>query len=274
MKYADLHLHTNFSDGTNTVAELLQKAKDAGLSCISITDHDTVEGLKYLKENIKNPDLEVIPGIELTAEHEDKEIHILGYFIDFENKSFLEQLAAIKRARVKRIKDMTAKLKSLNVNIDPEEVLCLSEVGTVGRLHLARVMLKNGCVASLQEAFNKYIGDNGPAYVGRFRLSPEKAIQLIERVGGVSVLAHPYSLSKQDLIPKLVDFGLSGIEVYYPEHSSSQIRNYLEVARKFDLLITGGSDCHGNAKPTELIGEIKLPYDFVEKIKLRRRLLL
>jgi hypothetical protein len=132
-------------------------------------------------------------------------------------------------------------------------------------------MFSKGCVCSTQEAFNKYIGDNGPAYVGRFRLSPAEIIKLIAKAGGVAVLAHPYCLPDQNLILTLIDLGLDGLEIYYPEHSASQIRKYLEIAKKHNLLVTGGSDCHGFAKPTELIGKIKLPYELVEKMKLKAR---
>jgi len=269
MKYADLHLHTNFSDGTYTVPELLEKAKSRDLDCIAITDHDTVEAFAYLKNNISALTLEVIPGVELTADYEGKEVHILGYFVDCENKEFLKELALIKQARVTRIYEMVDKLKGLGMSISAEDVFKLSDGGTVGRLHLARAMFARGCVCSTQEAFNKYIGDNGPAYVGRFRLSPAEAIKLIANSGGVAVLAHPYCLPDQNLIFKLIDLGLDGLEIYYPEHSASQIKNYLGIAQKYNLLVTGGSDCHGFAKPTELIGKIKLPYELVEKMKLK-----
>ncbi len=270
MKYADLHLHTKFSDATYSVEELISVAAEKGLSCIAITDHDSVDGLIYLRDNIPNPSIEVIPGIELSCDIDSYEAHILGYFVDIDNYEFRIKLEEIKDARRKRICDMTDKLKDLGIVIDPQEVFDLSGNGTVGRLHLARVMHKNGFISNTTEAFYKYIGDNCPAYVSQFRLTPEEAIKLLLKVGAVPILAHPYSLRNQELIYSLLDSGLRGLEVYYPEHTQGMQEHYLNFTKKYNLLISGGSDCHGNAKIRSSIGSVKIPYELVEKIRNSR----
>ncbi len=267
MKFADLHLHTVFSDGTYTPEELSRAASKAGLSVISVVDHDTVLGLGVAKEACLREGIELVPGIELTAEFEGLEIHILGYFIDYENPLLLERLGFLKKNRIERIHRITDKLKTLGKNLEPQDVFALAEKGTVGRLHVAQAMMKKGLVKSTWEAFQLYIGDKCPAYVLGFRFSPQETIELIRKVGGIPVLAHPYSLGKDDLITKFVDCGLMGLEVYYTEHSAAMTKKYLEIARKYNLLITGGSDCHGLAKPEVKIGSIKIPYSLVESLK-------
>jgi len=267
MKFADLHLHTAFSDGTYTPEELVKKAKAKGLSAIAIADHDSIEGIPLAIEAARDEDIEVIPGIELTAEYEGLEIHILGYFIDYKNKQLQEKLDSLAIIRKERIYKILDKLAELGIKIDPQVVFDISGSGTTGRLHIARALLKEGAIKSINEAFQKYIGDRCPAYVCGFRFSPQDAIELIRGVGGIAVLAHPYLLKRDELIPEFVKCGLQGLEVYYPEHTQAMINFYLEMAKKYNLLVTGGSDCHGKAKPEVKIGMIKLPYELVEKIK-------
>lgn len=265
--YADLHLHTKFSDGTFTLSQLILLAKKAGIDCISITDHDSVAA--YLTDFPKQ-DIEIIPGIELTADVNNSEVHLLGYCIDYQALWFQKKLKDICSSRIERMKEMCAKLTQLGMALDYEEVLALAGHSCVGRLHLARLMVKKDYVFGLQEAFDKYIGDGGPAYASKFRLTPQEAIALILKAQGIPVLAHPYSLANQDLIPEFVKSGLMGIEAIYPEHTSSQTRHYQQLAKEYGLLITGGSDCHGEAKPQIRIGEVKIPYDLVEKLKAAR----
>ncbi|MDD5166546.1 MAG: PHP domain-containing protein, partial [Candidatus Omnitrophica bacterium] len=170
IKSADLHLHTLFSDGTYTPQELIEKAKKAGLSCIAVVDHDTVSGIEPALEAAKSENIEVVPGIELTAEYEGSEIHILGYFIDYKNKEFIKKLEALRENRIGRIHKILAKLKDAGVSLNPQAVFDIAQQGTVGRLHIARAMVKEGIVISIFEAFRKYIGDKCPAYVSGFRL--------------------------------------------------------------------------------------------------------
>ena len=267
MKFADLHLHTLFSDGTYTPEELVTQSLRVGLSTISVVDHDTTDGIEPAIEIAKTKNIEVLPGIELSAEYDGLEIHILGYLIDYKRKNLQEKLEFLRKNRIARIYKIVDKLKGIGITLKAEDIFDIARQGTVGRLHVARAMVKAGLVGSIMEAFQKYIGDKSPAYVCNFRFSPTDAIKLIKDVGGIPVLAHPYTLNKDDLIPKFIDYGLMGLEVYYPEHTQGAVNLYLGLAKKHNLLITGGSDCHGNAKPEAKIGSIKIPYALVEKLK-------
>lgn len=269
MKFADLHLHTVFSDGTYTPAGLVKEAKAQGLSSIAVADHDTVKGIIPTLEAAKRLDLEIIPGIELTAEYEGLEIHFLGYLIDYQHQELIERLELLYQNRIERIYKITGKLKEQGVDLEAKSVFEVSQEGSPGRLHIARALLAKGKVNSIYEAFQKLIGDKCPAYVSGFKLSPLQAMELIKDSGGVAVLAHPYSIRKDELIPELVSQGLMGLEVYYPEHSQAMVNFYLDLAKKYNLLVTGGSDCHGSAKPEVKIGSIKIPYELVEKMKER-----
>jgi predicted metal-dependent phosphoesterase TrpH len=267
VKFADLHLHTFFSDGTYSPEELVSESAKAGLSAIAVVDHDTVEGIRPVLKEAGKKAIEIIPGIELTAEDDGSEIHILGYFVEYERKDFLEKLDILKKNRVDRIHKIINKLNELGMDLKAQDVFDIARCGTAGRLHVARAMVKAGVVGSTAEAFQKYIGDKGPGYVCGFRFNPQEAIKLIRDVGGISVLAHPYILSNDELVPKYVDYGIMGLEVYYPEHTQSMVNFYLRLAQKYNLLVTGGSDCHGRAKPDVRIGSIKIPYELVEKLK-------
>jgi predicted metal-dependent phosphoesterase TrpH len=267
MTYADLHLHTAFSDSTYSPEALVAAAKKAGLGCIAVVDHDTVAGIRPSLEAGENGGVEVLPGIELTAEYQGLEVHILGYLIDCQNAALIEQLENLKNIRVERIHQMVAKLQKLGMELEADDVFSLAGQGTVGRLHLARAMVKKGLVRSTGEAFARFIGEKGPGYVLGFRLAPKEAVELIKKAKGVPVLAHPYSLNRDELIPELINCGVMGLEVYYPEHTPSKREAYTAMAEKYHLLMTGGSDCHGSAKPEVKIGSIKVPYALVEKIK-------
>ncbi len=271
VKFADLHLHTVFSDGTFTPEELIKKAVKAGLSAVSIVDHDTIEGITPAVAAAREFGIEVVPGIELSSEYNGVEVHILGYCFDPANGDLRSKLALLRQNRIARVYEMVDKLKCLGIKLKAESVFEIGGDGTVGRLHIARAMVKDGFVGSTSEAFQRYIGDKSPAYVCGFRFSPLEAIQLIRGIGGVAVLAHPYLLRNDEMIRHFVDFGIMGLEVYYPEHTQSMINRYLELAKEYDLLVTGGSDCHGKAKPDIKIGLVKLPYQFVEGLKSAAR---
>jgi predicted metal-dependent phosphoesterase TrpH len=270
VKFADLHLHTIFSDGTYTPQELISESVEAGLAAIAVVDHDTIEGISPAIEIAKMENIEILPGIELSAEYEGCEVHILGYLVDYKRKDLLEKLETLKKNRIERIYKIVDKLKDMGVILEPEDIFSIAGGGTVGRLHVARAMLKKGKVDSLFEAFQKYIGDKNPAYVLGFRFSPSEAIKLIKDAGGIPVLAHPYTLNNDELILKFIDYGLMGLEVYYPEHTQGMTNFYLNLAKEYNLLITGGSDCHGNAKSEIKIGSIKIPYELVEKLKVAK----
>ncbi len=269
MKLADLHLHTNFSDSTFSPQQLVEEAKKAGLYCIAVTDHDIVSGIAPAKE-IASDSLEVIPGIELSAEIGSKEIHILGYFIDTEYSRLQEEIKKINLIRRERVYEMLDKLRKLGVDLEPDDVFNIASQGSISRLHIARAMVLKGKVANIYEAFSRYIGNKGPAYVGKFSLTPEDAIQLIKEAKGIAVLAHPQVSNCDELLPSFIKAGLRGLEVYYPEHSEVVVKYYLQVADRYGLLVTGGSDCHGEAKSGVTVGKVAIPYALVEKLKEER----
>jgi predicted metal-dependent phosphoesterase TrpH len=273
-RFVDLHVHTQHSDSTLTPEEVVDFAHEKGLSAISITDHDCIDGIAPSMERAKRYNIEIIPGVELTAEDNDFEVHILGYFIEWQADWFTKKLIEIRKARVSRIYEMAAKLKDAGIDIAPEKVFELSGPGAVGRLHLAMVLYNEGYTSSIREAFRKYIGNKAPCYVRKFKLTPQEAIDMILKLGGVPVLAHPHVLGRDDIIPKLAEKGLRGIEVYHFEHPHNATLHYEDIAFENNLLVTGGSDCHGMGKGSilmgrikVLMGRIKVPYKILEGLR-------
>lgn len=267
IRFADLHVHTSFSDSTFSPAEVIQHAAEHGLCAIAITDHDCVSGISMMVKPASQHNIELIPGVELTAEAKGREIHILGFYIDYRNKNFTKELDEICENRLERIHKMVGKLRETGIDIVAEEVLKLSGSGSVGRLHLARVLSERGYISSIEEAFKRFIGDNGPCYVKRLRLTPKRAIEMINIAGGIAVLAHPYLMHQDNLIPQLIKDGLRGIEIYCPSQSESAANKYKDLAHSHNLIITGGSDCHGLAKGEVSMGKVKVPYELVNKLK-------
>lgn len=267
MKFADLHIHTDFSDSTFSPEEVARRANDKGLSAIAICDHDCIDGVGPCAKAGSSLDIEVIPGIELTVEKQDAEIHILGYFIDWKAEWFCERLKEMREARIGRIHKMVEKLNAAGIDVKAEDVFKLAGRGTVGRLHLAQAMLKTGKVRNFKDAFNKYIGFQKPCYISNARFSPREAMEAVMKAGGVPVLAHPGVMDKDEYIPELIECGLKGIEVYHTDHNAGAIKRYEELAKQYGLLVTGGSDCHGMGKGKPLIGTVRVPYELVEKLK-------
>jgi len=264
---ADLHVHTNFSDGTFTPGQVVEHAEKIGLSCIAITDHDTVNGIRPALEAAKGTDLEVVPGIEFTTEMDGSEVHMLGYLIDYEKKWFAEELKSLLKMREKRMVRMLECLKQKGINLAMEDVRSVSGEGSLGRLHLAKLLFEKGHVPSVKEAFNRFIGSGKSCYVKGDRISPIDAIEMVVKLGGVPVLAHPHLMGKDEFIPKFVKAGLKGIEVYHTDQSEAAVSHYKKIAEKFGLLTTGGSDCHGIGKGKILMGTTTVPYEVVEKLK-------
>jgi predicted metal-dependent phosphoesterase TrpH len=265
----DLHIHTKFSDGMLSPRDVVLGAKKAGLTAIAITDHDTVEGIDAAIEEGKKIGIQVVPGIELTTDYKKEEVHILGYFIDHKDSDFLALLTLIRDDRVKRIYKTTEKLKALGVNIDPDEVIALADdKGSVGRPHIARMLIKKGFVRTMQEAFSRYLDHTGPAYVPHFKLDPFEAVEAIKKAKGIPVLAHPGISPNDGIIDELVPKGLKGIEVYYWRHSAAQVGHYLAIAKKHGLLVTGGSDFHGSIMRDVQIGDATLPDEEFKKLEV------
>lgn len=269
--FVDLHLHTNFSDGTYTPEELASQAARQQLAAIALTDHDTVEGCERAANACKALEIEFIPGTELTAEHNDNEIHILGYFLDTQNEKLLSEIAKFQAVRQKRIYEMVARLNELNVPLRSEDVFALANCRSPGRPHVARALVKAGLCGSLDEAFERFLKKHRPAWVPKAKISALVAIELIHQANGLAIMAHPGLNRSDEVIPELVESGLDGIECFHTKHSTATSEHYLEIADKFNLLVTGGSDCHGLSKGKPLIGTIKLPYQHVEKLKAARK---
>lgn len=271
---ADLHLHTTFSDGSSTPDEIVKGAAKLGFEVISITDHDTVDGVTEAVESGLNYGIEVIPGIEISCSYETGNIHILGYFIDHKNPLFLDLLNQLKLTRTKRMKDMIEKLNKSGIKLDPDRFFEESTAVSIGRLHLAMYMVRKKFVGSLYEAFECYIGDGKPAYIKIDAFNLEKGIALITQNGGIAVYAHPGKTNRDDLIPELVRYGIRGIEIYSPAHSLEQICHYLKMAQEEGLLVTGGSDYHGYKKNNRLIGKIRVSMEKINLLKTDKKIIL
>lgn len=247
MQY-DLHVHTTASDGVLSPVEVVDKAYERGLCGIAITDHDTVDGLEPAISYQKAKDLPiaVIPGIEMNTEADGQEIHILGYYIDYYNLGLKGRLQEIREARHERAEKMIDKLRGMGILVSFSQVENLAKGDLIGRPHIAQALMEKNYVCSIKEAFEKYIGRGKPAYVSRYKFLPQEAVDLIKKAGGISILAHPGLIKKQEVVSSIIKLGIEGIEVYYPEHSDRQINVFTELCRKNKLLITGGSDYHGN----------------------------
>ena len=266
MKYADLHLHTQFSDGTFTPEELVHRAHKLGFAAIALTDHDTVEGCARAAAACAAAGMDFIAGSELTAEHEDVEVHILGYFLDTSNQHLLERIGKFQAVRQNRIREMAAALNKLGIPLKAESVFALANCKSPGRPHVARALVKEKLIGNLDEAFERYLKKGRPAWVPKTKMSALEGVELIHQAGGLAVMAHPGLNRSDDIIPDLVDAGLDGIECFHTKHSTVMSERYLEIAEKYHLLVTGGSDCHGYSKKAPLIGTVKLPYAHIEKL--------
>lgn len=270
-KFADLHVHTFYSDSTFSPEEVVSLAHKKGLSAIAITDHDTVDGIDEAATFAAKFSLEIIPGTELTAEVNGREIHVLGYLVDHRDPVFLDKLKELKAVRVERIFEMVGRLKQEGVKgLDAAEIIACAGKAAVGRVHIAMMLKKIGLISRIPQAFAKYIGDDCPAYVAKFRLTPKEAVDIIRNAKGIPILAHPLNLISDELIPQLAAEGLMGVEVYYPKYTNPVIIYYQNLCEKYGLLVTGGSDDHGLAKEEILMGKMKVAYEVVERLKRKR----
>ncbi len=243
----DLHLHTLASDGRLTSTELIQMVAKNGLKTISVTDHDSTEGLVEAYEAAKEfPDLRIIPGIEMSADIPGDEVHVLGYFLDYHDEEFQAQLTEFRMGRVGRAQVMVAKLDSLGKPVEWERVMHFAGDGTVGRPHIALAMVEAGYFKEPKEAFEEYLGNDGLAYYDRPKLAPAAGVEMIKKVGGVPVLAHPTFMNDMEAgIANLKKVGLMGMEVYYAQYDDDTVRHLARLAKEYDLIPCGGSDYHG-----------------------------
>ncbi len=281
MKLIDLHVHSTASDGSFAPAEVVRQAKEGGLTAMALTDHDTVDGLSEAVAEGERIELEVIPGVEISAQFPGGTMHILGLFVDYHNGRLDERLAVLKQARIDRNPQIIAKLNTLGIPVTMARVEEISGGGQVGRPHIARALQEAGFVTSIQQAFDIYLRKGGKAYVGKFRFPPGQALAMIREAKGIPVLAHPFTLglgsayALKNLVIELKGLGLAGLEVFYSEHTREQEALYLKLAQELGLLITGGSDYHGLNKPEITLGNMpcqeKLTYNLVEALKAWHR---
>ncbi len=268
---ADLHMHTTYSDGALLPHDVVVKAKGAGLRTISITDHDTVGGLEESLALGKQYDIEVIPGVELSATMNDREIHILGYFMDHHNQILLDSLAEFRVERLRRAERIVGKLNKMNIPLSMESVLANTSGDCVGRPHIANALVNEGHAEDYHQAFRKYIGDGKPAFEKKVCFSPEATVRLIAEAGGLSFLAHPGKSISEEFLIQLIDAGLDGIEVVHPSHTTEHIQYYRGIVSEYCLLECGGSDFHGGKKGDEtVLGQYTIPTASVDM--MRRRL--
>ena len=266
----DLHLHTLASDGRLSPTELIQLVAKRGLEIISITDHDSTEGLAEAYEAAKEfPYMRIIPGIEMSADIPGDEVHVLGYFLDYHDVEFQEMLTELRRGRVGRAQVMVEKLVALGKPVEWERVLHFAGDGTVGRPHIALAMVEAGYFKEPKEAFEEYLGNDGLAYYDRPKLNPTESVAMIRKVGGVPVLAHPTFMNDMEAgIASLKKEGLVGMEVYYAQYDDDTVRHLARLAREYDLIPCGGSDYHGLGNTGEpLPGTLGPPEETVKLLE-------
>ena len=274
----DLHTHSNRSDGNYSPRRLIELAKESCLRAIALTDHDTVAGVEEAEAAGREYDLEVVPGVEISAQYSPGTMHILGYCIRATDTELVRSLKELQQARAARNPKIVERLQALGLEIAFSEVLALSG-GQVGRPHIAQALVHRGYVSTIDEAFSRYLKKGAPAYVEKFRFSPRQSISIIRRAGGLAVLAHPLTLGIDktteliQLVRELKTMGLEGIEVFYPGHSEEITGLYKEIARRLDLVCTGGSDFHGDLKNGSILGggqqANNLQYELLQVLKKR-----
>jgi len=270
MGAVDLHSHTTASDGTFTPRELVREAARRGVRVLAVTDHDSTEGLAEAEDEATgHRPLQIVPGIEINCDVEGGEIHVLGYYLEHEAPWFQDFCRAQRDERRQRVHRMAARLGELGMPIDAEEVFALVQEGSAGRPHVAQVMVKRGYVKSVREAFDRFLGAGKPGHVSRNKLTPEDAVRLIRRAGGVPVFAHPGLADRDAIIPSLVAAGLMGIECYYAEHSAAKTAAYVDTCGRLGLVSTGGSDFHGPRVRAAQLGTPAIPLAVWEALKVK-----
>lgn len=263
----DLHMHTNYSDGQHTPEDLIVKVKDAGIDVISITDHDTVDGIFEAVEAGKKYGVEVIPGLEISSDIRDREVHILAYFFDPTNKELEEYLRFFRAERIKRAIRIIEKLNALGLSLTLDDVMEIAKNSAVGRPHIAKAMVSKKLVSNYFEAFSKYIGNGCPAYERKVHVSPRSAFKIISDAGGLSFIAHPGPLPDVIMI-ELIEAGLDGIEVIHPSHLPHQVNHYRGIVNEYFLLESGGSDFHGGERNDYgNLGKYCIAYSKVEAMR-------
>lgn len=272
MSGVDLHAHTTASDGTYAPAELVEEAVRRGVRVLAITDHDSTEGVgPALAAARPHPTLEIVPGIEINTEVAGAEVHVLGFFLDHEALWLRDLMREFREERAARVGRIAERLAALGMPIDPAEVLALVREGSAGRPHVAQVMVQKGYVATVKEAFDRYLRAGGPAYLSHRKLTVRQACELIHRAGGVAVMAHPgFNQGAEALIRELAgERLLDGVECYYAEHTPQQTARFVGLCRELGLVTTGGSDFHGPAVRATTLGHPAVPWAAWEDLRRR-----
>lgn len=275
----DLHIHSNFSDGTMTPTELVALARNKKLSAIALTDHDTMAGVEEALLAGEEMGVEIVPGIEISVTYAQVEYHILGYWADPRHSLLAAALVRLQGARADRNDKILEKLKALGVMVTPEELQVVSQQGQTGRPHIARILVQRGVVRTMSQAFDQFLKKGEAAYVSRFTYSAAEAVTLIREAGGLAVLAHPAQNDPElirlpTVLVDLVPVGLDGVELYYPTHSHKVKKRMRTLAEQYDLLLTGGSDYHGEVRPGTTLaggGNVFVPPELLVKMKERLR---
>jgi predicted metal-dependent phosphoesterase TrpH len=258
----DLHVHSTASDGKYAPEEIVGKAAALGLRYLALTDHDSVDGIvRAIQAARAFPGLTFIPGVEVSTDVPEGEIHILGYFIDYARPELADRLKKFRDSREGRARGMVDKLAALGIVIDWKRVQEIAGDGAIGRPHIAQAMLEKGYIANFKEAFDKYIGREGPAYVEREKMTPEEAVALVLRSGGLPVLAHPFTVKEPEKrAAGLKKVGLVGIEAYYKDNTPEITKATLKIAEENGLIVTGGTDFHGIAGAGDItLGSVHVP---------------
>ncbi|MEX2237643.1 MAG: PHP domain-containing protein [Dehalococcoidia bacterium] len=270
---ADFHLHSTCSDGILPPAQLVDLAAEQGVTLMSLTDHDSTEGIAEAREACKRHGIKLVPGSEISTDIASDEVHVLAHFLDPDDPELQAFLSTNREGRYERGREMVTSLQRLGLDITWDRVKEIAGDAAIGRPHVAQALLEKGHVATISEAFDLYIGRNGPAYVERIKMTPEEAIRFIVSVGGIATFAHPqFTTSTNEILPSLVEAGLSGIEVYYKDLEEEAVEGVLALARQYDLIPLGGTDYHGLNNPGErLPGQqvVPLPEESVERLFAR-----
>jgi predicted metal-dependent phosphoesterase TrpH len=268
-KRADLHIHSTHSDGTLPPADIIRMAKESGLAAISITDHDNVAAVTEADRFGAEVGVEVVSGVELSAIEDGADVHMLGYCLDVESETLAEHLNLFRNARRIRAEKMVAKLNKIGLDLTMDAVLEKAGPAAIGRPHVAEAMVEEGLVLSYEEVFRKYIGFGGPAYEGKYEISPLRAVELIHEAKGLAVIAHPGVYLKDGTIQKILDAGVDGIETVHPKHNADTTARYRSIVKERNLVETGGSDYHGDFRGNTPFADGTVPYEWV--VALRER---
>jgi predicted metal-dependent phosphoesterase TrpH len=266
----DLHLHSTASDGSASPTEVVARAAKLGLRAISLTDHDSVGGVSEAQAAGARAGVEVVPGTELSAQVEGRDVHILGYLLDAAHPEFLASLNTYRDERANRAQRMVKKLNAMGVRITFEQVAAKAAGGAIGRPHVADVLVEEGICFSANQAFQKYLGYGRAAYEEKYAMTPSEAARVIHNAGGLAVLAHPGLYGRDDLLPALADEGLDGIEVWHIKHDAAAVARYAGFAESRGLIQTGGSDCHGDGRGEAVMGRVEVGYEVLEEMRRRQ----